>query len=55
MITLFGAKTPESSKICQTAVAFSYLVSLRTLLFFLHAYSRIFEKYSSQKTGNASL
>ena len=34
MITLFGAKTPESSKISQTVVAFSYLVSLNTFLFY---------------------
>ena len=49
MITMFGAKTPESSNICQTVVAFSYLVSLCTFSFFLCAYSRIFEKYCSQK------
>ena len=34
MITLFGAKTPESSKISQTVVGFSYLVSLNTFLFY---------------------
>ena len=39
---LFGSKTPELSKIFQTLVAFIYLVSL-------NAFSRIFEKYSSQK------
>ena len=30
MITMVGAKTPESSKICQTVVDFSYLVSSNT-------------------------
>ena len=30
MITLFGAKNPESSKICQTIIAFSYQVTLNT-------------------------
>ena len=34
MIALFGAKTPESSKICQTAVAFSYLVSTPIFTYF---------------------
>ena len=34
MIILFGAKTPESSKICQTAVAFSYLVSTPIFTYF---------------------
>ena len=40
---LLDAKTPESSKICQRVVAFTYLV-------YLNIFSRIFEKYSSQKT-----
>ena len=39
---LFDAKTPGSSKICKSVVAFTYLVSLNT-------FSHIFEKYSSQK------
>ena len=35
MITLFNAKTPESSKICQIVVAFFYSVSLNFFLFSL--------------------
>ena len=34
---LFGAKPPESSKICQTVIAFTYLVSLNTFLFYVRA------------------
>ena len=41
---LFGAKTTESSKVCQKVVAFTYLVSLNT-------FSRIFKKFSSQKSS----
>ena len=41
---LFGAKTTESSKVCQKVEAFTYLVSLNT-------FSRIFKKFSSQKSS----
>ena len=34
IIVLFGAKTPVASTICQTFVAFTYLVSLNTFLFY---------------------
>ena len=40
---LFGSKTTESSKVCQKVVPFTYSVSLNT-------FSRIFEKFSSQKS-----
>ena len=41
---LLGAKTTESSKVYQTVVALTYLVSLNT-------FSSIFGKYSSQKSS----
>ena len=51
MITLFGAKNPESSKICQTIIAFSYQATLNTIFFipFTRKFSVFFEKHSKQK------
>ena len=42
---LLGAKTTESSKVYQTVVALTYLVSLNT-------FSSIFGKYCSQKSSS---
>ena len=41
---LFGTKTQESSKICQTMVVFSYLLSLKAFLLYLRANFKYFWK-----------
>ena len=51
---LFGLKIPNSSKVCQTLVVFSYNVSLNTqasnfFILFMCKFHVFFFKYSSQK------
>ena len=59
MITLFSAKTPKSSQICQKAVAFSYQMSLNTWaqkLFILSTEKlHVFSKRCSPQKGFVKL
>ena len=50
MITLFYAKTPVSSKICQIMVAYFHLMSLHaSLILSTHKFHIFLKKYSSKK------